>query len=448
MLSEKDLTVIEYSNKIDRLLRIHTVRRLTSIVVEWLNTPELQPANKSTTPETYSKLTKLDIIDRIKRIDWPKGLCAIQVAQLDLKGLISEERIKRWKVGKLTKKSGPLKLNLEASTIHNSIEQFLSQFFFCYVYTMHHKKSDLYWMRIHIYSTHERTALTTDAVGYVIYYPMTEFVMWSGRWNMTVASYVMESITDAFRADRILYQNIRGNAVKYLSHLIKIRKSQGVFAQLRNNEVDSNPLDIRQKIAKTDDDDEAYVNKGEQSRRIKPVDEEEVQNRIALVMQNFGWEPMYGTTSVDIDVRLPFSSQQKTMDDEEVRFEINLSGNSVPQGVKQCIKNGQIEMPVVSWLESIGTTGITKLYVTRDGATEIEPEEEEEMNENRVESMETEKDNELNENENSSEEQKSIDEALEEDEVMEEGDDSINDSDDQDSIIHDQSDKESVLSES
>ncbi|KAI9486299.1 MAG: hypothetical protein EXX96DRAFT_548559 [Benjaminiella poitrasii] len=289
---------------------------------------------------------------------------------------------------------------------------------------------------------HERTSLTTPTtvVGYVIYYPKTEFVMWTGRWGVTIASYVMEAITDAFGADRILHQNIKGNAVKYLSHLIKIRKSQGVFAQLRNNTVDANPLDIRQKAGV--DDDEAYVNKGEQSRRIRPVEDEEVRNRLALVMQNFGWEPVYGITSVDIDVRLPLAS-----DDDGIRFKMNLSGASVPQGVKQFIKNGQFEMPVPSWMETIGATGITKYFVTKDGVSETEPEKEEEAvatetAENEGKEMVQDEDKDMEEVDN---------EEQVEDEVME--DDIINPSDDQDSIINgdveeQEENKESDLSES
>lgn len=151
-------------------------------------------------------------------------------------------------------------------------------------------------MRIEVYATH---TIETQGTGFLIFYPQTEFVLMTGKWDTTVERYINEAILHTFEADRLLTQRMKGDALKYLKHVIKTKRSQGVFAQLRQNQVDSNPLDIRQKAPLSSNDVE-----GEQKRRIKPLDNtaDLSEARYKTVMETFGWDHIYGTTSLNIHV--------------------------------------------------------------------------------------------------------------------------------------------------
>lgn len=88
MLSDKDLVLIEYNKRVERLLKGQTQKSLVDFVSQWLNIPELQPNDRSTTIDDYNdpQLSKQTVVDRIMTHDWPKGLYAFQLAQLETKG--------------------------------------------------------------------------------------------------------------------------------------------------------------------------------------------------------------------------------------------------------------------------------------------------------------------------------------------------------------------------
>lgn len=155
-------------------------------------------------------------------------------------------------------------------------------------------------MRVEIYSTHENASIETEGSGFLIFYPQTEFVLMSGKWDATVEKYINEALLHVFQADRLLTQKMKGDALEHLKHVIKKKKSQGIFAQLRNNQIDSNPLDIRQKAQPGYD--ERYLEKGEQEKRIKSLDSGLSEARYQSVMENFGWDHIYGTTSLNLHV--------------------------------------------------------------------------------------------------------------------------------------------------
>jgi hypothetical protein len=103
-----------------------------------------------------------------------------------------------------------------------------------------------------------------------------------------------------FEADRFLMQQKRSNAITHLTEFIKTKRSQGVFAQLRHHQVDSNPLDIRQRAPPGYD--ESYVEKGEQEKRIRPIDSKLSTAKYTTVMKEFGWDSTDGTTVLNLNV--------------------------------------------------------------------------------------------------------------------------------------------------
>ncbi|KAF1802104.1 kinetochore protein CHL4 like-domain-containing protein [Mucor lusitanicus] len=305
------------------------------------------------------------------------------MAQMELKVMAVDENPRRqWKVFRVMKESrGKLNLGMDAAAVRDSIEKFLAQSFDCYFYSMHDVKSDLHWLRIHVLSElNGVNQLSTRKVVYLVYCPHTEFVMSFGAGtNSNLESYIKEAILHTFNGDNLLVQTVRGQAARHLAHVVKTRKSQGVFAELRTNISYSNPLNIRQKATLPDDADS-----GEPSRRIKAVNEEEINARAQAIRRNFGQGDQFGRTSLTLDVKLPLKKDDTEDDDDEdqepIAFELTLDGVNVSNGLRSMISRGQIRAPVPLWLEKIGSTDITKVYITENGASEF-PEDDEYENE-------------------------------------------------------------------
>lgn len=236
---------------------------------------------------------------------------------------------------------------------------------------MHDRKSDLHWLRIHVLSDLNGVKqVSARRVVYMVYCPHTEFVMLFGAGaSSNLESYIREAILHTFNGDNLLVQNIRGQAARHLAHVVKTRKSQGVFAELRTNISYSNPLNIRQKSKLADE--ETHVDRGEPSRRIKTVNQEEIDARIKSIMENFGQDEQYGRTVLSLDVKLPMELEGEDVgNDEPIVFELTLNGENVSNGLKSMISRGQIKTPVPQWLEKMGSTDTTKLYITGNGASE------------------------------------------------------------------------------
>lgn len=241
---------------------------------------------------------------------------------------------------------------------------------------MHDKKSDLHWLRIHVLSDlNGVNQVPARKVVYLVFCPHTEFVMLFGAGaTSNLESYIREAILHTFNGDNLLVQNVRGQAARHLAHVVKTRKSQGVFAELRTNISYSNPLNIRQKSKLADE--ELYVDKGEPSRRINAVDQEEIDARARSILENFGQDDQFGRTVLTLDVKLPMALEEgEDLDDDNanqdpIAFELTLNGENVSNGLRSMISRGQIKAPVPRWLEKMGSTDTSKLYITENGASE------------------------------------------------------------------------------
>lgn len=233
-------------------------------------------------------------------------------------------------------------------------------------------------MRLHIISDFTGVRSFTRKIAFLVYYPRTEFVVFTSlALPINIENNIKEAILHTFNADKLLVQNIRGQAAKHLAHVIKTRKSQGVFSQLRTNIAYSNPLNIRQKSELVDE--ETYVDKGEKSRRIRAVNDEEVDARLKSIIDNFGDGEFYGRTSLSLDVAMPLQIEDESDYESDndnynarqpVTFELIMKGENIAKGLRNMISHGQITSPVPDWLEAVGSSNITKLYINENGASE------------------------------------------------------------------------------
>ncbi|KAI8988133.1 hypothetical protein BDF20DRAFT_306886 [Mycotypha africana] len=250
--------------------------------------------------------------------------------------------------------NGKLRLNREASKIQESMEDFLSQFYNCYLYTMFDKKTKLYWTRIQLSQLDDiqvSAKARTQTVGYMVYYPQSEYVMYTGPFYTSDQTSLKEAVLETFHGDRLQIQTLKSDAVQYLQHVVYDKRSKEQFAHLliqqqqqqlqaqyddeeeemdngsegakdglkiSYNSLSSNPLDIRQRqdpalsLLHNEWDIESGIDRekrlsSERRKRIKHLtDEKEGKERIRQVLQNFGFGQFYGSTELDIDVELPF----------------------------------------------------------------------------------------------------------------------------------------------
>ncbi|KAI8061485.1 uncharacterized protein B0P05DRAFT_477650 [Gilbertella persicaria] len=201
--------------------------------------------------------------------------------------------------------------------------------------------------------------------GYIVYVPKSEFLLIAGNSTRDTDNDIKEAILRTFKADSIMFQYVRDKAVEHFRNFTRVRQEGGVFAQLRKNQVDANPLDIRQS-SKTKDWDDKFVEEGEQTRRIKPIEDKKLVARFDVLKNEFGW------------------NSQTQSDLANVKFELNLRGKHVPMGIKFMVEKGLVEMPAPEWLTSVPSTNATYFHVTKDGASQTKPNqnaEDEEMEE-------------------------------------------------------------------
>lgn len=122
---------------------------------------------------------------------------------------------------------------------------------------------------------------------------------------MELDGYFKEALLSAFGATKLLTETTDVESIAELKRTIDHKNSKGILAQLRKNTLDTTPLDIRQKRQR--EFDEYYVNAGEQRKRIIPIDMEEMKARYEALEDNFGWEEVEGSTSLEVDVSWIFS---------------------------------------------------------------------------------------------------------------------------------------------
>lgn len=85
---------------------------------------------------------------------------------------------------------------------------------------------------------------------------------------------------------------------------------------------------------------------------------------------------------------------------EKIEFTVAMKGDSIPLGIKDMVKRGQVDMPAPSWLLDIASTGKEDIYITEDGVKE-----DEEMDEQAVEMEEEDTEEDMDEQEHVEEEE-------------------------------------------
>ncbi|KAG1470423.1 hypothetical protein G6F56_002696 [Rhizopus delemar] len=313
-------------------------------------------------------------------MDWAEGLYAIQIAQIEMQILKSRPTNKNWKIIEVIKESGRLDQDMEIDTMKKQFDSFLAPFYDCYIYAYNDISANTFWFYLKFYTSEKPNKIRVKRQsGFLVYYPETAYVFVNSSWTNDINPYVNEAILHIFSGDKLAIQKV--SAAHYDDTIKQVinSRSLGVFSQLRNNEADSNPLDIRQKRSKGFLDN--YTSPGEKRRRILPVDIDEMKERQEAIDNYFGPSELMSYLSLDIELKLPLKVSDETElvgeieDDEEennIQIDINLKGTSVVEGLRQMVLSGTIESPPPPWLENVASSAASKIYLHKDGVSKEE----------------------------------------------------------------------------
>ncbi|KAI8389393.1 hypothetical protein BD560DRAFT_381490 [Blakeslea trispora] len=301
---------------------------------------------------------------------------------------------KRWDIVRMLRERGNLRLNLDVIDVQNLLTEYLSQFYACYFVHIKDHHTGMYWMHVQLNQIQDFSIRAKRTFkGCIVYMPQSEFLLATGNSRASMNPDLKEALLRVFKAESLVFQTVQERAVEHFRNFTRMRQEGGVFAQLRNDQVDANPLDIRQQ-SKTKGWEQTYVDEGEQSRRIKPVEPKSMTGRLDILKKEFGWNTMTPTNRLDVDLDLPFQPGEGNQTDREglgnIKFSMSLSGKHVPLGIKRFAEKGLLNTPAPEWLTSIPTTVATYLHVTKDGTSQTKPTPKEEEDENTEEEKESE----------------------------------------------------------
>ena len=89
-----------------------------------------------------------------------------------------------------------------------------------------------------------------------------------------------------------------------MANIAKHHNSLGPLEQFRQNQFDSNPLNLRELLTKRPyEEGEDYVQGRERRRRIVPLDRELIQGRYRQTSETFGLNVAQGLQNVEINVK-------------------------------------------------------------------------------------------------------------------------------------------------
>ncbi|KAL0082225.1 hypothetical protein J3Q64DRAFT_1235863 [Phycomyces blakesleeanus] len=265
-----------------------------------------------------------------------------------------------------------MQLALSLSKLEDHVQLYLSSFFRCHVYCARHPKHHTYWMRISFFETSSPDVmpLTTSNV-YLIYYPMTEYILCGGTIRKNIYTYVVQALVSAFDAGSIKDEKLGSKKLEELNRVIDGKESLGIFDTYAKNQVDPNPLDIHQKVIKPDMP--AYVSTAEEKRRIVPVDRNTINARYEQA-NALGIDPP-AIESLSIQITMP---PYLAPEGEDMTAKITLKGDNVMKGIQELITCGIMKLPLPEWLPEVAAAGINKVFLTRDGIFRQEGDDDEE----------------------------------------------------------------------
>lgn len=143
----------------------------------------------------------------------------------------------------------------------------------------------------------------------LIYYPETKYAVTTKKfWNAKDKEvYMHDALCTTFSATEIGVEEIPFTGFDKLRQSIQSKsKSSGIIQQLHQEEINSNPLNIKQKRPKGFD--QTYMKTREQRKRIVPINMEKMKLQYEAIDENFGWGEVRGHKTLDVNVKYSIGS--------------------------------------------------------------------------------------------------------------------------------------------
>ncbi|KAI9496288.1 centromere protein Chl4/mis15/CENP-N [Zychaea mexicana] len=379
-LSKQDLYRLTYSKSVYAIFTRSNHTDVLTCVKEWWNNPKLKPSTHRTWGD-YKQYEdgrkKAALCDLIYR-DWKDGLTMYQVAQLDLTTMI-HKRVRL--VSRLWEIKGDveqLELSLNGSMICHRIQERLNMYFKCHVFVMRNEEQKTDWIRIALFASADSDELPgSSETIYLVRYPDTPYVAALKANRSAIRQIVQQSVALVFGGTSVVERNTETNDVDKIAEIAKNYNSLGPINQLRENEFDTNPLDLQKQLKKrsaSEEADDAYVTGRERRRRVVPLNRDVLRNRYSQTRATFGTKVVQGLEKLNIhithslkDMLEPSIAEAAAEDGSDlIKLQVKIKGRNVMEGLRQLSLRGIIEQPVPPWMIDMAAQGANTLYVTED----------------------------------------------------------------------------------
>ncbi|KAI9312811.1 kinetochore protein CHL4 like-domain-containing protein [Dichotomocladium elegans] len=382
--TEADRQLIPYSDEVRALLDRIPKGSLLEIVKGWFKIRQLCPKHQPTTWADYKAIEnrrKNLLIDRITS-DWPDGLSAFQIAQIDLECHATLKKKRKWVLWELVPDPRNPELfdpSRDSSAVCRGIQDELSHYYKCHVATTPHESISADWIRIAVYESRHTNAYPPNRnIKYIIRYPSTPYIILDTKAVMPSMGWkqvFQRVLTAAFGAGSIKEHNLSGWEVDELSKLVLNRNMLGAFSELLLNQFDANPLDYHQ-ITKKRPLETPYVQTRDQRRRIVPLDRHELQARSRGIKNYLGLNMLSGIEDLTINIQTPLNCMKDKVPenmhaqlkvDRPVTMKLTLKGNNVMEGLRDLMMSDILVQPIPAWYGEIASKGINKVWITKEG---------------------------------------------------------------------------------
>ncbi|KAI7855705.1 centromere protein Chl4/mis15/CENP-N [Circinella umbellata] len=398
--SKSDLYIVKYDQRLESLIKRIVSPDLLSCIFDWLKHVELRPINYTEALSFYQQLDrqgqiKTTLIERI-HIDWPNGLTMFQASQLDFKYKDYKKYLGAYHLFEIKGDLERLNTVFDIHTVLDKMKEKINIFYNCHIYVESIENEQADRLRISIFQHRNQKELPDKSNTLVIIlFRSTPFLISLGKLRSNLQKIIEQALCDALGAQSIENRFVQDRNFDTLANIAKHHNSLGPFKQFRQNQFDSNPLDLRELLTKRPyQEGEEYVKGRERRKRIVPLDRELIQGRYRQTIETFGLDVAQGLQNVEInldttmkDILDPTIADVTPDEELKLKMKIKIKGKNVMEGFRHLAFRGIIKTPIEPWMIDMASQGANKVFVTDDGVLkeipvddEEEPKEEEEDN--------------------------------------------------------------------
>ncbi|KAG2220433.1 hypothetical protein INT45_000658 [Circinella minor] len=394
--SKSDLYIVKYDQRLENLLRKLVTSDLLSCILDWFKHAELRPINYKDALSFYEQLdgqsqVKTTLLERI-HIDWPNGLTMFQASQLDFKYINYQKFLGTYHLFEIKGDLERLNTSIDIYTIRNKIKEQINIFYKCHIYVEPIENEQADRFRISIFQHGNQKELPDSShTLIIILFRSTPFIISLGKLRSRLQKIIEQALCNALGVQSIQNRNVQDKNFDTLVNIAKHHNSLGPLKQLRENEFDSNPLNLRDLLTKRpyQEEGEEYVKGRERRKRIVPLNRELIQGRYRQTIETFGLDVAQGLQNVEInmdttmkDILDPTIANVTPDEELKLKMKIKIKGKNVMEGFRHLAFRGIIKTPIESWIVDMASQGANKVYVTDDGVLkEILDDEDEKMKE-------------------------------------------------------------------